>query len=420
MRLPSILLAVAFVSILPAAHAGDENWTQFRGPNGTGKSSATGLPLKWSEQENVRWKTHIHDKGWSSPVVWGDQVWMTTAREDGKELFAVCVDRESGKILHDLKVFDIEKPFFCIPFNSYASPTPAIEAGRVYVHFGSAGTACLDTASGAILWQRQDLPCNHFRAAGSSPVLYGDLLFIIFDGVDLQYVVALDKATGKTVWKKDRNIEYPHPAADGDNKKGYGTPALVDVGGTMQLVCPSAEATIAYAPKTGDELWRVHHGGMNAATPPQYGHGRLFLTTASGGLHLLAVRPDGSGDVTKTHIDWAQGKYVPTRPCPLLVDDLLYMVSDDGYASCVEAKTGKMVRSVRLGDSNKFSASPVYADGRLYFASYEGATFVVEAGPELKILAVNELKEGCMATPAIAGKALFLRTKTDLYRLEQK
>jgi outer membrane protein assembly factor BamB len=418
MRCAPIILAVAFVWTLPTAHAGDDNWPQFRGPNGTGKSAATGLPLKWSEQENVRWKTHIHDKGWASPVVWGDQVWMTTAREDGKELFAVCVDRESGKIVHDLKLFDIEKPFFCIPFNSYASPTPAIEAGRLYAHFGSAGTACVDTASGAILWQRQDLPCNHFRAAGSSPVVAGDLLFLIFDGVDQQYVVALDKTTGKTVWKKDRDIQYPHPAADGDNKKGYGTPTLVEVGGQMQLVCPSAEATIAYAPKTGAELWRVHHGGMNAATPPQYGHGRLFLTTASGGLHLLAVRPDGSGDVTKTHIDWTLGKNVPTRPCPLLVDDLLYMVSDDGFASCVEAKTGKLVQSARLG--GKFSASPVYAEGRLYFPNEEGATYVVEAGPELKVLAVNELKEGCMATPAIAGKALFLRTKTDLYRLEQK
>jgi outer membrane protein assembly factor BamB len=420
MRLAPIILAFAFVCILPAAHAGDDNWPQFRGPNSTGKSSATGLPLKWSEQENVRWKTHIHDKGWSSPVVWNNQVWMTTAREDGKELFAVCVERESGKIVHDLKLFDIEKPFFCIPFNSYASPTPAIEAGRVYAHFGSAGTACADTTTGAVLWQRQDLPCNHFRAAGSSPILYGDLLIIIFDGVDQQYVVALDKATGKTVWKKDRDIQYKHPAADGDNKKGYCTPTVVDVGGQAQLVCPSAEATIAYAPKTGAELWRVYHGGMNTATPPQYGHGRLFLTTGSGGLQLLAVRADGSGDVTATHIDWTSNKNVPTRPAPLLIDNLLYLVSDKGFASCIEAKTGKLVHSARLGDSSNFSASPVFADGRLYFASQEGATYVVEAGPELKVLAVNELKEGCMATPAIAGKALFLRTKTDLYRLEQK
>src|SRR5262249_4941776 len=210
-------------------------------------------------------------------------------------------------------------------------------------------------------------------------------------------------------------------AADGDNKKGYGTPTLVEVGGQMQLVCPSAEATITYAPQTGAELWRVHHGGMNAATPPQYGHGRVFLTTASSGLQLLAVRPDGRGDVTKTHIDWTFNKNVPTRPAPLLVDDLLYMVSDKGgFISCLEAKTGKLVRVVRLSDSSNFSASPVYAEGRLYFASQEGATYVVEAPPELKVLAVNELKESCTAPPAMAGRALFLRTKTDLYRLEQK
>jgi outer membrane protein assembly factor BamB len=416
MRRAAILLSLVLASL--AAAEADSTWTQFRGPNGTGKSNATGLPLQWSETENVRWKTRIHDKGWSSPVVWGDQVWMTTAREDGKELFAVAVARDSGKVLHDIKVFDIEKPAFCIAFNSYASPSPVIEAGRVYVTFGSAGTACLDTSTGSVLWQRQDLHCDHFRGPGSSPILHDNLLYLIFDGVDQQYVVALDKANGKTVWKKDRDIAYKSKTPDGDHKKGYATPALVEVGGRLQLVCPSAEATIAYEPKTGEEIWRVYHGGMNAATPPQYGHGRVFLTTAAGGLQLLAVRPDGHGDVTKTHLDWTLNKGVPTRPSPLLVDDLLYMVSDNGVASCIEAATGKVVKQTRLGGS--FTSSPVHADGRLYFANQEGATYVVGTGPELKILAVNELSDGCMATPAIAGKTLLLRTRTHLYCLEQK
>jgi outer membrane protein assembly factor BamB len=410
MRLASIILALALVSMLSAA----DNWPQFRGPGGTGQSSATGLPLKWSEKENVRWKTPIHDKGWSSPVVWGDQVWMTTALENGKELFAVCVDRDSGKVLHDLKVFDVEKPAFCIPFNSYASSTPVVETGRVYVHFGSAGTACLDTTTGKVLWQRRDLPCNHWRGPGSSPVLADGLLFLIFDGYDVQYVVALDKTDGKTVWKQDRNIKYQKD--DGDLKKGYCTPSVVEVGGKKQLVCPSAEATVAYEPKTGAEIWRVHHGGMNAAMPPLFGHGKLFWTNGSGA--LVAVRPDGGGDVTRTHLDWSVLKGMPTRSGALLIDDLLYLVNDQGFAYCVEARTGKVLKQERLGGN--FTSSPIHADGRIYVSNQDGATYVLEPGRELKVLAVNELDDGCMASPAVAGKAIFLRTKTHLYRLEQK
>jgi outer membrane protein assembly factor BamB len=410
MRLASIILALALTSILAAA----DNWPQFRGPGGTGQSGATGLPLKWSEKENVRWKTPIHDKGWSSPVVWGDQVWMTTALKNGKELFAVCADRDSGKILHDVKVFDVEKPAFCIEFNSYASPTPVVEAGRVYVHFGSAGTACLDTASGKVLWQRRDLPCDHWRGPGSSPVLADGLLFLIFDGYDVQYVVALDKTDGKMVWKQDRNIKYP--IDNGDLKKAYCTPSVVEVGGKKQLVCPSAEATIAYEPKTGAEIWRVHHGGMNAAMPPLFGHGKLFWTNGSGA--LVAVRPDGRGDVTKTNLDWSVPKGMPTRSAALLIDDLLYLVNDGGFASCVDARTGKVLKQERLGGN--FTSSPIHADGRMYVSNQDGATYVLEPGRELKVLAVNELDDGCMASPAVAGKAIFLRTKTHLYRLEQK
>jgi outer membrane protein assembly factor BamB len=412
MRLAATILALTLTSLLAAA----DNWPQFRGPNSTGQADASGLPLKWSEKENVRWKTAIHDKGWSSPVVWGDQVWMTTALENGKELFAVCVDRASGKVLHDVKVFDVEKPAFCIAFNSYASSTPVVEEGRVYVHFGSAGTACLDTANGKILWQRRDLHCDHFRGPGSSPVLDGDLLFLIFDGVDVDYVVALDKHTGATVWKKDRNLEYRPHMANGDNQKGYCTPALAEVGGKKQLVCPSAEATIAYEPKTGAEIWRVHHGGMNAAMPPLQGHGKLFWTNGSGA--LVAVRPDGSGDVTKTHLDWTVPRGMPTRSGGLLIDDLLYLVSEQGIAHCIEAKSGKQVGQARLGGN--FSSSPVSADGRIYIPNQEGATYVFEPSRDLKVLAVNELDDGCMASPAVAGKAIFLRTKTHLYRLEQK
>jgi outer membrane protein assembly factor BamB len=413
MRLSLTLFAT--LALAGAATAGD-NWPQFRGPNGEGKSDAKGLPLTWGEKENVVWKTPIHDKGWASPVVWGDQVWLTTAKADGTELFAVCVDRATGKVVHDLKVFTVEKPEFCIDFNSYASPTPAVEEGRVYVHFGTYGTACLDTKTGKKLWERRDLKCNHFRGPGSSPILYRDLLIVHFDGFDVQYVVALNKKTGETVWKKDRAFDYT--GVDGDHKKAYATPVVITVDGKAQLISPAAVGTTAYDPLTGAELWKVTHGGMNAAIPPLYGHGKVILFPADGGLKMLAVRPGGKGDVTKTHIDWTYGKEVPSRAGPVLVDDLLFLVSERGIVSCVEAKTGKQVWQERLGGS--YSASALAADGRVYFFSQDGVTNVIEAGRSWKKLAANKLDDGCMASPAVAGKALFVRTKTHLYRIEEK
>jgi outer membrane protein assembly factor BamB len=348
-------------------------------------------------------------------VIWGEQIWLTTATPDGRALFAVCVERASGKIIYDLKVFDIPMPSYCHPFNSYASPTPAIEAGRVYVHFGSAGTACLDTASGNVLWTRQDLPCDHYRGPGSSPVLYRDWVLVHFDGIDQQYVVALDKWSGKTVWKRNREIDYQ--TDNGDFKKAYATPTIIVVGGKAQLVSPAAMATFAYDPQTGQELWRVRQGGMNVAAPPQFGESKLFLCTGDGGLGLLAVRPDGRGDVTATHIDWTYRRSVPSRCTPLLIDDLLYMVNERGIVSCLEAAGGRLVWQHRL--DGEFSAAPVYAKGHIYFCSQGGKCYVLAPGRVAKVLAVNELADGCMASPAIGDGALFVRTKTHLYRIQQ-
>lgn len=408
------LMLVGFVWLAGASLAG-ENWPQFRGPHGDSRADDAKLPRTWSEKKNLLWKTAIHDKGWSSPVVWGDQVWLTTAKEDGSELFAVCVDRASGKVRHDLKVFGVDKPSAVWrKFNSFASPTPAIEAGRVYVHFGTYGTACLDTRSGKTLWQRRDLHCDQERGAASSPVLYGDLLFLTFDGYDKQYVVALNKKSGQTVWKKDRTIDYK--TTDGDQKKAFGTPAIRLVDGKPQLISSAAMATIAYDPKTGAELWKVYHGGMNVTAPPLYGLGKVFLCTGDGGLRLLAVRGGGRGDVTETHIAWSLKKsFVPSRSSPILVDDLLYMVTD-GMMTCLQATSGEVVWQERVG--GKFWVSPLYADGRLYFFDEEGLGHVVAAGRTWKKLATNKLDAGCRASPAVAGNALFVRTHTHLYRIE--
>ena len=427
--LPLILVALAFTTALPA-----ENWPAFRGPTGDGVSEATNLPTRWSETENIRWKVAIHGKGWSSPVVWGDQIWLTTADEVGVNknapvprtgeakgavekvtFYVVGIDRATGKITSDIALATEKNPAFCHDFNSYATPTPVIEEGRVYAHFGSHGTWCLNTASGEVLWERSDLKCNHHRGPGSSPILHKNLLILIFDGYDVQYVTALDKVTGKTVWKKDRNIKYS--SNDGDIKKAYATGRVMEIGGKSQLICPSAECTIAYDPATGDELWRMTHGGMNGAARPVGANGLLFLTSGHS-KQLLAVKETLSGAVSKDVVVWRADKGVPTRPSLILHNDLLYMVSDEGIASCLDAQTGKVQWSERLNGG--FSASPILAGEHLYMPNQTGKTLVLKTGRVYEPVATNTLDAGCMASPAVAGDDLILRTKTHLYSIGAK
>jgi outer membrane protein assembly factor BamB len=395
--------------LLPAAVPADD-WTRFRGPNGTGVSPATGLPTTWGETSNVVWKTAIHDKGWSSPVVLGNQVWLTTAKEDGKAQWAVCVDRDSGKVVHDVKVFDTPKVpyFFMKDYNSHASPSPAVEPGRVYVHFGSAGTACLDTETGKVLWQRRDLPCDHWRAPGSSPVLWGDLVILTFDGHDRQYLAALRKKDGTTAWEAKREITVPKD--DGDLKKAFSTPTVVEAGGRPLLVSPGAMTTIALDPATGKEVWKVQHGGMNAATPPVLAGGKLFVTTGNPA-HLVAIGLDGK-------VAYKVTKEVPQRPAPLAYNGLLFLVSDNGIATCLDPKTGDVVATRRLG--GPFYSSPVCAEGRLYAFDKKGKGTVLTADRDLKVIATNQLADGVIATPAVAGRALYVRTYSHLYRIEQR
>ena len=387
-----------------------DEWTRFRGPNGTGISSATGLPTQWSETKNVVWKTAIHDKGWSSPVVLGKQIWLTTARDDGKAQWAVCVDRDSGKIVHDVKVFDTPKVpyFFMKDYNSHASPSPVVEPGRVYVHFGSAGTACLDTETGNILWSRRDLPCNHWRAPGSSPILWNDFLILTFDGYDRQYLVALHKKDGTTAWQTKRQLVVKND--DGDLKKAFSTPTILEADGRLLLVSPGAMNTLALDPATGKELWKVEHGGMNAATPPVLADGKIFVTTGNPA-HLVAIRLDGT-------VAYKFTREVPQRPGPLAYNGLLFLVSDNGIATCLDVKDGSQVWTRRL--NGNFYSSPVLAEGRLYVFDRKGKATVLSADRQGRILATNQLEEGVVATPAIAGKALFVRTNTHLYRIEQR
>ncbi|HEV8541399.1 MAG TPA: PQQ-binding-like beta-propeller repeat protein [Verrucomicrobiae bacterium] len=411
--------------ILCSAHlcASDLDWPEFRGPTGQGMVAAKSLPLNWTEETNVRWKTAIHGRAWSSPVIDGNRIWLSSANEKGTELFALCVDAEKGKIIHDLKLFDVENPQYAHPFNSYASPTPVLEPGRVYVTFGSPGTSALDSETGKMLWERRDLQCNHFRGAGSSPILYHDLLIMNFDGSDFQYVIALDKKTGQTVWKTNRSIDFQDltpegkPQADGDFRKAFSTPVVHNFGEGPILISHGSKAVYAYEPDTGKELWHVEERRMHSGSGrPSVGLGMIFVSMGHSKSELWAIKPGGSGNVTTSHVVWKLRKNVPTRSSPVLFGDLLFMVDDGGIASCVEAKTGNVVWNERIG--GEYSAAPIAGAGRVYFFDQDGRTTVIEAGREFKVLAKNQLSDGFMSSPAVTRNSLILRTKTNLYRID--
>jgi len=425
----ALLTALCTVTICQSVAPALADWPEFRGPWQDGHAAppgdthSVGLPLHWSEQENVKWKTEIPYRGWSTPVILARQVWLTTATPDGHDFFAIGLDADSGKININEKLFHADNPEpLGNNVNAYATPSPVIEPGRVYVHFGSYGTACLDTQSGKVLWQRTDLRCRHYRGPSSSPVLFQNLLILTFDGADLQYVVGLDKQTGRTVWKTDRSAEWNDAdapgqmAREGDLRKAHSTPVIAQYEGKPQLLSTGAKAAYDYDPATGKELWKIHFPAWSAAPRPLYSDGLAYFVTGHGETELVAVRLGGSGDVTDSHIAWKVNTAVPRTASPILIDGLLYMVSDDGVVTCLEAVTGKQAWHSRIGGT--YAASPIYADGRIYFCSQQGKTTILKPGRSFEALATNSLPNGFMASPAVAGKALFLRTKTDLYRVE--
>ena len=409
-----IVLTLAVLS--GGIRAADESWWQFRGPRGNGHTAATGLPLDWSESRNVAWKTAIHDRGWSSPVIWGNQVWLTTATTDGRRLFAVCVDKDTGRIVHDLHVFDVEKPMRITDENTYATPTPVIEEGRVFIHFGTYGTACLDTATGRKLWTRRDLNCDHEVGAGpaSSPTLIDGMVVVHVDGRDVQYIVALDRSTGETLWKTPRSIDFTDIPVN--HRKAFCMPIVIPRADGTQVFSPGGRAVYSYDLK-GRELWRIRHHGFSVAPRPVFGHGLVFTLIDRDHPELWAIRPDGNGDVTDTHVVWKQRKNMPQRCSPLLIGDLLFLVNRAGIATCLEAKTGEIVWRERLG--GKYSASPIYAKGRIYCFNEDAATTVIRPGRKLDVITTSALaKQKLCATPAVDGDAFIIRTEGYLYRIE--
>jgi outer membrane protein assembly factor BamB len=406
------------------------DWPEFRGPTGDGHAVSPkgklGVPLKWSETSNIKWKTPIPHRGWSAPVVLGDQVWVTTASESGHEYFAIGLDAETGAIRFNERVFQTDNPEPLgngASMNCYATPSPFIEPGRVYVHFGSAGTACLDTSTGKGLWKRNDLPCRHYRGPSSSVVPFENLVILTFDGADLQYTAALDKATGRTVWKTDRSVAWNDEnvpgemARDGDLRKAHSTPLIAQASGKPQLLSAGAKAAYGYDPRTGRELWRVQYPDWSVAPRPLYGDGLAFFVTGLAKKEMWAVKTDAAGDISETGVVWKLKTHVGRYSSPLLVDALIYMAAEESFVSCFEAATGAVVWTERVG--GKFAASPVYADDRLYFFSQEGKTTVLKPGRTFEVLATSELEDGFMASPAVSGPAFYLRTRTHLYRVEE-
>ena len=400
-------LSLLFVLAASAARA--EDWPQFRGPSGQGHSTESGLPLEWSESRNVKWKTPVPGLGWSSPVVAEGRVWLTAAvreRNAAASLRAIAFDVETGREVVNTEVFRMSNAILLNPKNSHASPTPILEGDRVYVHFGAGGTAAL-TTKGDIIWKTR-LPYESQHGNGGSPTLYGDLLIINCDGADEAYVVALDKRTGKIRWKTPRRQPWD---------QAYSTPLVIRAGDQDQVVSIGAYRTAAYDPQSGKEIWRVsYRDGFSNVPRPVYGHGLVYIATGFQEPSLLAVRADGKGDVTKTHIAWTLRRGAPYTPSPILVGDELYIVSDIGIATCLDAKTGQIHWQQRLGGN--YSASPVFADGRIYFQSEEGVTTALAPGKEYRRLAANSLDGATLASIAVSNGSIFIRTDNHLYRIE--
>ena len=431
--LVALLGTVATLSATP-------EWPEWRGPGGQGHAaSGARPPLQWSETEGVVWKTAIPGRGWSSPVIDGKRIWLTTAHEtpakpeDAKrrlksntadqplvllekvDLHAICVDRDTGRIVRDIRLFSEQEPQWVHELNSYASPTPVVGSGRAYFHFGTFGTACVDTRSGKVLWSNSDLRIMHENGPGSSPILWKDRLIFHLDGSDTQSVVALDTATGRVAWRTPRSGEM---SSNPQLKKSYATPAIVTRGGREELISQGADWLYGYDPATGRELWKVRYGqtGFSLSSRAVFGNGMAYLSTGFMKPEIQAFQLDAQPQPLQR---WKYSKGAPTMPSLLLVGDELYFVSDSGgFFTCLDAKTGAEQFRERMGGNH--NASPMYAGGRIYLPSREGSVTVLEPGRRFHPVATNSLSGKIMATPAAVGRSLFIRTDRALYRLESR
>ena len=421
------LLTFIFILILVFHYSGtnaqEQNWTHFRGSNLDGISTGK-APVTWNDTTNVVWKTDIRGRGWSSPVVYGDQIWVTTASVDGKEMSGVCVDFNTGKVLYDILLFKQDSIYRKHAINSYATPTSCIEQGFVYLNFGSSGTACVSTSDGKIVWKRDDLKVEHVQGTGASPIIYKDFLIVHYEGTDSQFIVAMNKRTGETIWRADR------PAACYESllpigKKAYTTPIIVNVEGKDLLISNGSAVCIAYDVLTGKEVWRVVQGEDSTIAMPVTEDGVVyfytsFVTPPDGEkyVELMAVDPKGTGDITKTNVLWRTKAPIIQLLTPLVKDGIIYTVDSKNNLIALDAKTGTALYEKKLKE--KYNSSPLYAGGNVYFTSVKGETLVLKAGRTLEIVAENQLPGEIYATPAIVRNSLIIRNASTLYRIGTK
>jgi outer membrane protein assembly factor BamB len=393
-------------------------WPTYRGSDSTSVADASDLPKSWSETSNVKWKTPIPGRGWSSPILWGKTIWMTTATPDGLEQSLVGVDVDSGSTICNELVFtnttvqpDYDKS------NSYASPTPTTDGERLYVHYGAYGTACYDINDRSHpkqLWQRRDLPCNHFRGAGSSPILHENALIFHMDGFDHHYAIALNKLTGETLWKSDRNVDYQ--TDDGDMMKAFSTPLIIHTKDRVQMISPTAKAVLSLNPTDGTEYWRVRYKEHSSAARPVFDGERVYLNSGFSKGKLLAIDPNGNGDVTADHVLWEASRGIGCKPSPTVYRDWVFTVEDRGVVTCVAKSDGNIAWQKRVGGD--FSASPLIADDHLYCFDENGTGYVFKADGSGTLVATNTLEDGCKASPIALGRHMIVRTKSHLYCLQ--
>lgn len=418
-----LALCLAILSFTCCCQSDSGDWTHFRGSRLDGISHDEQAPVSWTGTENIAWKSATEGRGWSSPVVFEDQIWYTTATPDGKEMFAVCTDFNTGQKLFHIRVFQPDTVYRKHAINSYATPTPCIEKDYVYVHFGRYGTACLSTVTGQVIWSRTDLACEHVQGPASSPVLYKDKLILHMEGSDVQYIVALDKSSGGIRWQRDRPKECYDPL-EWIGKKAYITPLVVTVNGKDLLISNGAAVCIAYDPETGKEIWRIVQGEDSTIAMPAEENGIIYFytgfVTPPGGdpyAELLAVDPDGRGDIAASNILWRVKSPPLQLLTPVVKDGLIYTIDSEGTLLCIDAKTGETVWSEKL--KGKYNSSPVWIAGNVYFSSTRGETLVIKEGRELEIVARNTLEGEIWATPAVVNGSILMRTSKYLYRIRQ-
>ncbi len=411
------LILGTWLFLLPAI-ATAENWPQFRGPTGQGISTEKNVPLHWSATENVAWKTAIPGEGWSSPIVFGDHVFVTATTDEGKSCHVICVDRRTGNIRWNTKVFDQEVRKKR-PENSDATPTPVTDGEHVYAVFSSGGIAALDY-SGKLAWSNHEVDFYGHHGLSASPILVNDLLIMAFDGSssgddnkigwkipwEEAVLLALDKQTGEARWRGKRGL----------SRLGHVTPNVLKVGDQTQIISGAGDCVQGFDPATGQRIWSIYSKGEGVTPSIVVGDGLIFSCSGFEAPTIRVVRAGGEGEVTKTHIAWEQIRGVPSLASMLYVKPYLYSVTEAGIATCFDAATGEIVWTERI--EGKHSSSPIHADGRIYFLTEaEGETLVIAAGPEFKELARNTIHETCKACMAVSQGNIFIRTEKHLFCL---